>query len=169
VALTTTVCELTSSAEAWAPTVAWDDLLARSVSDVLFLTRTFQSIWWETLGEGQLRVLVGETDAATPRFIAPLCISEVAGLGRTVRLIGGSEVADYLDILAAPGDLELAWRSTLDHLHAISAAWDAIDLRALPEASPSRSIVARLAPEYGWSVAEGIDDVCPVIALPGIW
>jgi CelD/BcsL family acetyltransferase involved in cellulose biosynthesis len=169
VGLTIPIREVTTGAEVWMLGAAWDDLLARSASNVFFLTRSFQQIWWEELGAGELRVLVGQDEAARLQFIAPFCIDPAGEWGRTVQLIGGREVADYLDILAAPDDLEVAWRTIFEHLGATAGAWDALELRALPEASPSRAIVGRLAAEFGWSVSEAVDNVCPVIRLPATW
>lgn len=167
--LTVATRELTSAAEAWAIGAAWDTLLTGSVSNVFFLTRMFQSIWWDELGEGQLHVVVGESAGDRPRFIAPLYISQAPGLGRTVRQIGGSHVADYLDIIAAPDELEWAWEATLDSLARAAGAWDVIDLRAVPARSETRRVVAEVAARRGWSVAESLDEVCPIIALPDSW
>jgi CelD/BcsL family acetyltransferase involved in cellulose biosynthesis len=148
---------------------AWDGLLARGVSDVFFLTRNFQRIWWEELGDGRPLVLVGQNGGAEPLFIAPLCVAEIDGQGRTVQFIGGREVADYLDLIAAPDDLAGAWRLVFEHLRAIDGEWDALELRALPAWSPTREIVAGLAAEFGWSVETAVDNVCPLIALPPTW
>jgi hypothetical protein len=94
---------LVSADDAWCLGEAWDALLARSASNVLYLTRAFQVLWWQTLGMGRPCVIVGGD--AEPHFIAPLYICDAVDLGRTVRLIGGTEVADYLDVIAAPGDV----------------------------------------------------------------
>lgn len=166
--LTISVREVSVGAEAWA-LPGWETLLERSVSNVLFLSRTFQSHWWEALGEGDLRVLVGSQGEASPLFIAPLSISQVEGLGRTVWPVGGSEVADYLDIIAAPEDVPLAWRQVFEWLRTTREPWDVLDLPALPEWSPSRQVVAQLAAEYGWSCRESIDNVCPIITLAPTW
>lgn len=162
------VREVRQADDAWRLGAAWDSLVARSAAPGFFLTRTFQSIWWATLGAGELRVLVGEAVGGAPCFIAPLHISDVPGLGRTVRLIGGSEVADYLDLIAAPEDLAAAWQATFDALAAARADWDVIELRAVPGASPSRALVAAAAAR-GWMVEETLDDVCPVVTLPATW
>jgi CelD/BcsL family acetyltransferase involved in cellulose biosynthesis len=154
--------------DAWCLGEAWDALVARCASPGYFLTRSFQSLWWATLGEGDLRVLVGEA-GGRPCFIAPLYISTVPDLGRTVRLIGGSEVADYLDLIAAPGDLAAAWQATFNYLADARADWDAIELRGVPGASPSRALVAAAAAARGWTVEETLDDVCPVVTLPATW
>jgi CelD/BcsL family acetyltransferase involved in cellulose biosynthesis len=170
VGLTVTIRELTSAAEIRAAAPAWEALLARSASNRFFLTPLFQSLWWERLGVGRPRVLIGHDDGrGTPRFIVPLYRCAVEGLGTVVRLIGGSEVSDYLDAVAAAADLDLAWRAAFDLLAAAPGTWDALELLALPEDSPSRRIVARLAAERGWSAEESIDDVCPVVALAPTW
>lgn len=166
--VTVTTRELTTGA-AWDFDATWDGLLARSASNVVFLTHAFQSIWWEELGDGHLRVVVGEGGHDRPLFIAPLYASQVDGLGRTLRLVGGTEVADYLDILAAPDDMEPAWRLLFEHLRADRDGWESLDLWALPEWSPSRAIVGRLAAEFGWTCEETVDDVCPLITLRPTW
>jgi CelD/BcsL family acetyltransferase involved in cellulose biosynthesis len=169
VGLTITTRALASADDAWCLGDAWDALLARSVTNVFFLTRLFQRIWWEELGEGRPLVLVGQNDGGAPLFIAPLSIAEVAGQGRTVQLIGGREVADYLDILAAPEDLERAWRLIFEHLRGLAGSWDTLELRALPAWSESRRIVAALADEFGWTAEQSVDNVCPIITLPASW
>lgn len=88
---------------------------------------------------------------------------------RVVRLIGGVAVTDYLDIIAAPGHQEAAWRAILDYWAAHAEEWDAIDLRSLPPESPARRIVPRLAAERGWHSWSEIEETCPAVALPGDW
>lgn len=167
--LTVATRALATAEDAWCLGNAWDLLLARSVSNVFFLTRVFQRIWWEELGEGRPLVLVGQGHGGLPLFIAPLSIVEVAGQGRTVQFIGGREVADYLDILAAPEDLALAWRLVFEYLRGLRGSWDALELQALPAWSESRRIVAALAEEFGWTAEQSVDDVCPIITLPTTW
>ena len=75
--------------------------------------------------------------------IAPLMLTATA-LGRTIQLIGGADVTDYLDIVAAEDDLGAVWSAILDHLLTMLGEWDALDLHCLPEWSPSRAIVADL-------------------------
>lgn len=166
--LTVTIREVTDGAAAWALGEAWDEVLARSVSPVYFLTRSFQQIWWESLGDGRLWVMLGEAGDRL-EFIAPFYIAEVAELGRTVRSIGGTEVADYLDLIASPDSLAVAWRLVFNQLAAATDQWETFELRALPEWSASRTIVAELASAYGWSCEVDRDEVCPLIALAPTW
>src|SRR5437868_8686568 len=102
----------------------WDSLLHSSVSNVVFLTWQWQSVWWQHFGaqEGcQLHLLAIRDERGAPLGIAPLFISSELlpptkeyrkgelrpeGEGepmRLVRLVGGKDVADYLDVIA-PAD-----------------------------------------------------------------
>jgi CelD/BcsL family acetyltransferase involved in cellulose biosynthesis len=155
---------LTSSTAAWALGPAWDDLLARSVSNVPFLTRDFLAAWWETLGEGEAQVLVAGAEPDRPLVIAPLALCPDGG----VRPIGAAVAADYLDLIAAPADLELGWRLVVEWL-AARDDWRTFEFPCLPDWSPSHEIVARLAAEAGWTVELVADAVCPAIALPSSW
>jgi CelD/BcsL family acetyltransferase involved in cellulose biosynthesis len=88
---------------------------------------------------------------------------------RVVRLIGGVAVTDYLDILAAPGDLEATWEAVFAYWADRRDDWDVLDLHSLPADSPSRAIVAHLAARYGWNSWTGIEETCPSVTLPTDW
>src|SRR5207247_1376019 len=75
----------------------WNALLKQSPSDSIFLTREFQQTWWTHLGSGELRVLTAHDDGQL-RGIAPLYLDSEQER-RVLRLVGGLEVADYLDII----------------------------------------------------------------------
>src|SRR5712692_6709870 len=81
----------------------WNELLRRSTSNTLFLTWEFQSTWWSCFGAGlELRVLTARCDDGPLLAIAPLYLDRHE-TGRTnLRLIGGVEVADYLDFIVTP-------------------------------------------------------------------
>src|SRR4051794_24198324 len=104
-------------------TEEWDSLLHSSVSDVVFLTWQWQSTWWKHFGscEGcSLHLLILRDERGALVGLAPLFITSEplppikeyregeerpTGEGepkRLVRLVGGIEVADYLDIIATP-------------------------------------------------------------------
>lgn len=168
----------------------WDDLLARAVSNVVFLTRQWQESWWKHFGgaEGcQLCMLVLRNAGGAPVGIAPLFIV-YEGLSplkpyvkgelrpgregepmRIVQFVGGIDVADYLDVIAEPDRMEDTWEAVFDYLMERRADWDAIDFHSLPEWSPSREIVARMGAERGIEFEVFAEDVCPVAALPGDW
>src|ERR1044072_7661697 len=165
----------------------WDRLLAGSASDGVFLTWQWQSVWWKHFGAQDdctlhllaLRDARGALVAIAPLFIASEQLpppreyqpgkERPVGEGRPlrlVRLVGGTEAADYLDIIASPDKLVPAWAAVLDYLLERKEDWDAIDLHFLPESSPSREVLPRLAAERGMSAQVLPEDVAPVLALP---
>jgi CelD/BcsL family acetyltransferase involved in cellulose biosynthesis len=85
-----------------------------------------------------------------------------------VHLVGGSEVSDYLDIIAPAHVHQQAWATTFDFLDQ-QQDWQILDLRSLPAASPSISTVMELARARGWDCHQAREDVCPVIDLPATW
>lgn len=172
----------------------WDDLLRGAASNVVFLTRQWQEIWWSNFSARALCSLCmltiydkdrdsgGALIAIAPLFIETAALPPIQeysrgvlrpeGAGkpqRIVRFVGGIDVADYLDIIAAPDRMREAWSSVLDYLLEISSQWDVIDFHSLPDFSPSRELLAELALERGLHAQIFPEDVCPVVPLPGDW
>jgi len=167
---------------------AWDDLLHSSVSDVVFMTWQWQSLWWDHFGTGQdctLHLLAIRDEGGALVGIAPLFItseplpppkeykeSELRPEGegspqRLVRIVGGIDVADYLDVIAPAGRLEEVWSSVFSYLMQRRDEWDVIDLHSLPEWSPSREVVSRLASQWQLDAQTFPEDASPVLELPG--
>jgi hypothetical protein len=168
----------------------WDTLLSNAQSNVVFLTRQWQQTWWQHFGATancQLFLLILRNEGGTLVGVAPIFVAHEAlppakeykrgelrpeGEGaqlRIVQLVGGKDVADYLDIIAEPANMEAVWSAVLTFLAGKKDEWDAIDFHSLPEWSPSREILARLGPECGLQFEVFPEDVCPVIELPGDW
>ena len=55
--------------------------------------------------------------------------------GPVVRLVGGTDVADYLDLIAVAGREEEVWKALLPVLAELP--WRVADLRPLPAESPT--------------------------------
>lgn len=143
----------------------WNALLKQSTSDVLFLSWEFQKTWWDHFGPGcELRLMTVRDDAGRLIGIAPLYAERDENRLR-LRLIGGIEVADYLDFVAARERAD-------DVLNVIFAAlceqndWRMLDLRNLPATSPARELLASLAAQRNFSVTHKLEEVCPIISLP---
>ncbi len=168
----------------------WDALLSGAASNVVFMTWQWQQSWWRHFGgsaDCRLHLLVLRAERGAPVGIAPLFISreplppvkpyvrgelrpERAGQPvRVVQLVGGIDIADYLDVIAAPENLEPVWAAVLDYLLEIRDKWDAIDFHSLPEFSPSRDILQKLGEERGLSFEVLPEDVSPVLELPSEW
>jgi CelD/BcsL family acetyltransferase involved in cellulose biosynthesis len=143
----------------------WNALLHRSATDTLFLTWEFQSTWWAHFGAGlELRVLTARGDDGRLAGIAPLYVErDQTGRG-TLRLVGGLEVADYLDIIVTPEQA----RESIDAFVAALVAsgdWHTLDLRNIPAASPTRELVPAAAASSHLQFTTRIEAVCPLIPL----
>jgi CelD/BcsL family acetyltransferase involved in cellulose biosynthesis len=139
----------------------WNGLVARSATPLPFSTWQFQTTWWRLLGEGQLRLL-GVQDASAD-WIAMLPLFEA---GADLRLVGGVDVADYLDLVAVAGHEEAAWKALLGAVP--SDGWG-LDLRPVPAGSPTVALLPGLAAAAGLGCRVERDERCPVIELPDTW
>jgi CelD/BcsL family acetyltransferase involved in cellulose biosynthesis len=168
----------------------WNPLLQRSATNTLFLTWEWQRAWWDSFGPGKNLFLVAVRDeSGSLAGIAPLFHQEslvdaaaslpaisverpmaIAGgaLQPTVHLVGGTEVSDYLDIIAPMEHNREVCAALLDALET-GFQWHLLDLRCLPSTSPTVSSVAELAGARGWQVQQAREDVCPVLDLPATW
>lgn len=143
----------------------WNRLLVGSPSDTIFLTWEWQSLWWEFFGKGHQLLLLTARHEEELVGIAPLfCADE----GMTLRLVGGTEISDYLDIIALSGQEREVWSAFLAHLLE-ECSWDTLDLHNLPAASPTREVLLSLREEHGLKVEASLEDVCPIISLPETW
>jgi CelD/BcsL family acetyltransferase involved in cellulose biosynthesis len=146
----------------------WNALLHRSRLDTFFLTWEFQHTWWRCSGAGTLWVLAYR-DQTELVAIVPLYVVEVAG-AQHVRLVGGTEVADYLDFIVFPGHEEAVIGQTLDWLTGPDApTWDVLEWVNVPEAGVIYTSLPALAAVRGWQVDSRFEDVCPIIPLPDTW
>ncbi|MBI3734416.1 MAG: GNAT family N-acetyltransferase [Chloroflexi bacterium] len=146
----------------------WNPLLGQSITNSFFLTWEFQKTWWDHFGGGQhLQVVSARDEAGRLIGLAPLYLTHSEGEAHHLRIIGGIDVADYLDWLALRGQEQAI-------LAALFAAicdqtpypWTLLDLRPLPAATPTRALLPALAEARGFHVAACLSDVCPIIELP---
>src|SRR5262245_3237851 len=117
---------------------AWNGLVDRSATASVFLTWQWQTAWIEAFAAGRaLHVLVATEGDGTLAGALPLYEDEPGCL----RLIGGVDVSDYLDLLAAAGREEEVWRALLAGRATDAPEWDLHCVRA---ASPTVSLVPAL-------------------------
>jgi CelD/BcsL family acetyltransferase involved in cellulose biosynthesis len=141
----------------------WNGLLDRSKLPSVFLTWQWQRHWADAFASDRPLHLLGVTDDdGSPVGLLPLYAEEEGRL----RLLGGIDVSDYLDLIAAAGREEEVWHALLQHRMAQPAEWD---LHAIRAASPTMSLVPSLAPAYGLRVTTAVEERCPVLSLPGTW
>jgi len=99
-------------------------------------------------------------------------VNQLGGMGAQAAflLLGTHEIADYLDVVAAPQDVADLARAVLQTIEEEGPPEvKTLDLWNLPEGSPSGAAFARAAAEGGWSVRRGRLKPCPRASLEGGW
>ncbi|MGI8690683.1 MAG: GNAT family N-acetyltransferase [Thermomicrobiales bacterium] len=145
---------------------AWDALLPTAITPFPFQSIGWAEAWYHALGgDATPRILAIRDEAGRLIGVAPLVVRQTA-LGRTMQLIGGDDVTDYLDIVAAERDVQRVWAAVTDHLLRVRETWDAIDLHCVPQWSPSHATVADLLART-MPVRIVQEEVCPVVRLGG--
>ncbi|HHS98428.1 MAG TPA: GNAT family N-acetyltransferase [Chloroflexi bacterium] len=144
----------------------WNALLRRSAMDTVFLTPAYQRTWWRHLGQGDLLILVAREDGELVGLAPLFAVGREEQ--RTLQTVGCVEVSDYLDWVLAPGREEEVLAALLDFLGA-SLSWSALDLCNVHRDSPTLALLPALASRHRWSVRTEVQEVCPVVDLPGTW
>jgi CelD/BcsL family acetyltransferase involved in cellulose biosynthesis len=150
----------------------WNALLSRSAADYPFLRWEYQRAWWKFRGGGEvpaadLWIGVWRRDGGL-RGIAPLLRTRENGT-QILRLIGSREISDYLDIIAAPEDLDGFGEGLLAALANRPADWDVLDLHNLHAASRTAEVLAAAAQRRGWRWERQPLEICPAVRLPPTW
>ena len=148
----------------------WNALLHRSSVDTLFLTREWQSVWWQNLGTGELRVITFRQDDGALSGIAPLFVDKETDGHLSLSLVGCVDVSDYLDLIVARGCEEQVYAALFDTLtRADFPAWDSLDLCTVPASSPTNTTLKTMAEARGFKIEHKRHDVSPMIELPDDW
>lgn len=150
---------------------AWDALVPGGITPFPFVSRAWAEPWWQTFGtDKDALLLLSVVDTAGAVIaVAPLMIEGTEDLGRAVRFLGGVDVTDYLDLAVRPADAERAWRAVVGWLLAHHDRWDTLDFHCLPDASPSRSLIAEAVARADADMATVMvqEEVCPTVPLAG--
>ena len=141
----------------------WNGLLESARLPSVFLTWQWQTAWAEAFADDRaLQLLLVSDEAGAPVGLLPL-YEDAPG---RQRILGGVDVSDYLDVIAAAGREEDVWHALLQHRAAQTGEWD---LHAIRAASPTVRLLPALAPGYGLHVSVERAERCPVLALPATW
>ncbi len=148
---------------------AWDAVVPGAITPYPFVSRAWAEPWWDVFGgDAELLLLSVVGSGGMLVGVAPLMIERIPELGRAVRFLGGVDVTDYLDLVARPDDAPRAWAAVVNWLLAHRERWDALDLHCLPDASPSRTLIAdALAAHEDLAVVTAQEEVCPAVPLQG--
>jgi CelD/BcsL family acetyltransferase involved in cellulose biosynthesis len=142
---------------------AWQTLHAASALRSPFLSWTWQTEWVRAFAPGDRLEIRRVTDDAG-RLLGLLPLHEVEP--GVLRLLGGVDVSDYLDLLAETGREAEVWAALLAARPATRPLWD---LHAVPAASPTVLRLPELALEHGAEVAVAVEERCPILELPATW
>lgn len=144
----------------------WTALLQAAGHHSVFATPEWAQTWWRSFGGESELCLMTLREGSQLTGIVPLFVEKENGRS-LARLVGGIDVTDYEDIIAAPGKAEAVWQQAMEHLR--RQPWD-LDLHNVPGNSPTVAYFRGLATGDGYSVAIEREDVCPVIdPLPADW
>ncbi|HEY3067780.1 MAG TPA: GNAT family N-acetyltransferase [Methylomirabilota bacterium] len=145
------------------PPEAWTALHASARVRAPFLSWTWQVEWVRAFAEGR-RLDVRRVEDEHGELTAVLPLYEARP--GVLQLIGGTDVSDYLDLLARAGREEAAWAALLDARPPHDGVWD---FHAVPQESPTVGVLPALATRSGLTAAVAVEDRCPVLALPASW
>jgi CelD/BcsL family acetyltransferase involved in cellulose biosynthesis len=140
----------------------WEELLPRSPSNTIFVTPTWQRVWWECFGGESDPQIISLYDDGEALGIAPL-ISR----NDTISFLGDTDLFDYHDFIV-PAGREAAFHAALwDQLERME--WRTVELTSLRQDSPTLQHLPALAKARGHSVEVAEEDMSPVAALPPTW
>jgi CelD/BcsL family acetyltransferase involved in cellulose biosynthesis len=150
----------------------WNDVLARSGSNNLFLTWEWVSTWWELYGAGgRLYVLTARDEAGLLVGLAPLQRRRrrVLGVGAVDVLefigYGGDVTPEQLDFIVARG-LESTVTPALIAYVEDDSDIRGLDLRPFAATSPNLEYVEAALRTVRGHLQRHADSVCPVLPLP---
>ena len=142
---------------------AWRALHAASALRSPFLSWTWQSEWARAFAPGdRLEIRRVTDDAGRLLGVLPLHEAEPGVL----RVLGGVDVSDYLDLLAERGRESEVWGALLASRPPARPVWD---LHSVPAASPTVGQLPALAAEHGIEVTVAVEEHCPILELPATW
>lgn len=140
----------------------WQQLLAASAANHIFLTPQWQRAWWQAFGSRcELLLLSAQRDTELIGVI-PLMRQ-----GERISFIGSGDVCDYMDFIARRGREVAVLSTLLDYLEPMG--WNFIDLQSLLPHSLALNHFAPLAQQRGYPVEITKEDVSPELILPSSW
>ena len=165
-----TVDEVSSTAGLEALRGVWEDLQAGSAPHNVFLTIDWALAWWLHLGAGRrLRVLVlrdgGRACGIVPLFEGPVW-RRFAPL-RKIQILG-TGLSDRLDFLLG-GDPTGSVERAFSHLLEPAVSWDLLDLREIPEQSPTIEAVRAACARLGLQCEMAPDSESPYLPIDSDW
>jgi peptidoglycan/xylan/chitin deacetylase (PgdA/CDA1 family)/CelD/BcsL family acetyltransferase involved in cellulose biosynthesis len=164
------VTEIRNEAEFEALRPVWNELLAASAADTVFLTHEWLSEWWKAYGSpGDLRILLAHDGGGRLCGAAPLRRRTTRRYGmryETLSFVGdGSGDSDYLDILLRRDSEEPAFAALFTYLRPRLNRGVVLELNSTPDSSPALTRLRRIE-KVEWSETP---IPCSTVRLPATW
>ncbi len=153
----------------------WNELLATSKANTIFLTWEWTHTWWEVYGHAhQLLLLKIQDEKGTCVGLAPFKIARRHILGipyRQVEFMGSCEKThpDYLDLIVAPGYHSAVTDAVWNYLIAHKNLWDTIYCSDIPSTSETHPRLNHLAQQAGFVTHLKQPTLCPYLPITTSW
>ncbi|UCD94917.1 MAG: GNAT family N-acetyltransferase [Candidatus Zixiibacteriota bacterium] len=145
----------------------WNNLLAESDVNTIFLTYEWIRTWWETLGSESELYVLSVMDGGTVIGIAPLMLTGFRRFGRRNRIIQfiGTPNADYSDIIGR--DKNVISNEIAGYFARHRKDWTAVDLSQVPAHSGTVPAMESAAARHGLPSRTEEIDVCMTYEYDG--
>ena len=140
----------------------WERILPHSSTNTIFVTPWWQRVWWRHFGDGAELQILAVRDNDEIAGIAPLMLKDCA-----LSFLGDTDLFDYHDFLVRRGKEEVFYDAVCDYMAALD--WCTLELKSLPEGSPTLSYLPSVAESKGLSVEVIEEDTAPIASLAPTW
>lgn len=140
----------------------WEEILPSCFTNTVFVTPWWQKTWYLHFGgNADLHILTPREEGET-LGIAPLMLRD-----GVLTFVGDTDLCDYADFLVPAANAEVFYPTLFDSIRDMD--WHTIDLRSIPEDSPTLSHLPRIASSAGYECAILKEGTAPVASLPQTW
>ena len=140
----------------------WDAILPNCWTNTVYVTQPWQTVWWRFFGESSELHVLEVRDGDSTVGIAPIQLKE-----GVLSLVGYRDLFDYNDFLVVKGREHEFYPAMWAHLSGME--WSELELRSVPEASPTMQHVPSLAAADGLALKIQEEDKAPIMELPSTW
>lgn len=144
----------------------WRGLMTHAVHAPIFLTPDYHKLWWQHLGQGDLRIITIRDESSEKLLgVASLFIND-----NQLSFVGCVDVTDYLDFLVDRERCPDVYQTIINTIDTeIDADWTSAYFCSLPHHSPTPQIFVEAAQSKPWTAEVEQEEVCPVITLSDSW
>ncbi len=144
----------------------WEHLITLSSINTPFLTWQWQKLWWSNWNQNRhLRIVTLSEENGRLCGIAPL-YSEETQEGQKLKLLGSSDLCDYLDFIVAKGEETRFYHTFFSYLTSSFAEETTLCLNSLQQYSPTLSFLKSIAHNKDYNIDINLEDTAPSLDLP---